>query len=507
MRRSVLARLALGWALLAVAWVFANPPFAAPDEMDHFVRTVGIAEGELIGASAPDVNIGADAAEIRFDKSTQRAVMVPADLNPTPFNCYIANPLLSAACLHRPPLHGPRARLITSVGDYPPLGLLAPAAVIRSAHDPLQADRLARVPAVVVALVLLIAAAAAVFEPPDGWLSLVGVLAACTPTVIFLAASLNPSGFSVAAGVALSASLLRIGRPGATPAWVWTLLGCSGAALLLSHPTGLAWTALLLVGFVALEGPSTARRLVREHAGAASVGIGLLALGFVAALVWDVFYGPNTPIAYRALRLALGEAPSYTWNGLRDLIAGFGYLEFRIPLPLYLLWFAFVGAMAAIAVRVGSRRQRRAVVAAGVLGVLLVPAVWMVFGRAVGIGIIGREYLPVLVGFPMLCGEVLYRQRARISHRDAAALAPLATIAAVIQFVAWYLNGRRSAVGTGGPLLFVSHAGWSPPLGWVPWLAVGACGALLLASVPPSRLSPVRLLTASGGPLSIGHDA
>jgi predicted membrane protein DUF2142 len=506
MTRTVLMRLAVGWTLLAAAWVFANPPFAAPDEMDHFVRTVGITEGRLIGSPAPDVNIGADAAEIRFDKGTQRALMVPSDLNPTPFNCYIANPLVSAACLHRPPLRGPRTRLITSVGNYPPLGLLAPAVAMQGAHDPLQADRLGRVAAVVVALALLIAAAAAVFDPESGWLSLAGVLAACTPTTIFLAASLNPSGFSVAAGVALSASLLRIGRPGRLPGWVWTLLGCSGAALLLSHPTGLAWTALLLVGFVALEGPSTTRRLVREHAPAAWLGIGLLALGVVAALVWQGFYGPNTPIAYRALRLALGEAPAYTWNGLRDLVAGFGYLEFRIPLPLYLLWFAFVGALAAVAVVLGDRRQRRVVVVAGVLGVLLIPAVWMVFGRAAGIGIIGREYLPVLVGFPMLCGEVVYRQRARLARREAAALASLATIAAVIQFVAWYLNGRRSAVGTGGPLLFVSHAGWSPPLGWGAWLAVGACGALLLASVPLGRLAPARL-PPRRSPMTIGDDA
>jgi hypothetical protein len=207
------------------------------------------------------------------------------------------------------------------------------------------------------------------------------------------------------------------------------------------------------------------------------------------------------------LRLALGEAPGYTWNGLRDLVAGFGYLEFRIPLALYLVWFAFVGALAAVAVRVGDRRQRRAVVVAGVLAVLLVPAVWMVFGRAAGIGIIGREYLPVLVGFPMLCGEVLYRHRARLSQRDATAVASLATTAAVIQFVAWYLNGRRAAVGTGGSLLFVSHAGWSPPLGWGPWLAIGACGALLLASVPLGRLSAARLPAAGRAPLTIGDDA
>lgn len=301
----------------------------------------------------------------------------------------------------------------------------------------------------------------------------------------------------MAASIALCASLLRIGRPGAAPSWVWTLLGCSGAMLLLSHPTGLVWTALLLAGFIALEGPTTAWRVVCEQPRPAALGIGLVALGVLAALVWQGLYGPITPIAYRGWGIALSEAPAYTWHGLLDLIAGFGYLEFRIPLPFYLLWFAFVGVMGALAVRVGSRRQRRAIAAAGVLALLLVPVVWSLFGRAVGIGIIGREYMPVLVGFPMLCGEVLHRQRARLVRRGASALASLATIAAIIQFVAWYYYARRSAVGTGGPLLFVSHAEWSPPLGWVPWLAVSACGALALLSVPLSRDAQTQL---SGAP-------
>jgi hypothetical protein len=493
MRRSVLMRLAVGWALLVAAWVIANPPFAAPDEMDHFVRTVGISQGHLVGVPAPDVNIGSTAGEIRFDKSTQRGVMVPAELYPMPFNCYMANPRLSAACLDRPPGRGPPVRYVTSVGTYPPLGLLAPAAVIRAAHGPLAAVRVGRAAAAIVALAFLIAAAATVFDPEAGWLSLAGVVATCTPTVIFLAASLNPSGASVAAGIALCAALLRIGRPEAAPARVWTLLGCSGAMLLLSHPTGLAWTAILLAGFIALEGPFAAWRIVRGHERTAAFGLGLLALGVIAALVWQGLYGPITPIAYRGWNIVLREVPGYTWHSLLDLVAGFGYLEFRIPLPLYLLWFAFVGVLAVIAIRIGSGRQRRAVVVAGVLAVLLPPAVWSLFGRAVGIGIIGREYLPVLVGFPMLCGEVLYRQRARLARRDTAVLASLAAIAAVIQLLAWYYNGRRSAVGTGGSFLFASHPGWSPPLGWVPWLAVAVCATAMLLSVPLSRLAPARV--------------
>ncbi|MFZ1993902.1 MAG: DUF2142 domain-containing protein, partial [Solirubrobacteraceae bacterium] len=307
------------------------------------------------------------------------------------------------------------------------------------------------------------------------------------PTALFLAASMNPSGLSIGAGIALCAALLRIGRREPAPRGVWLTLGLSGAALALSHPTGLAWAALLIVGFVAWEGRATVRRLAREQDRLARPGLLLLGLGIVAAVVWQGLYGPSTSIAYRAIRLALGRLPAQTWHGFQDVVAGFGYLEFRLPLVVYLLWLGFVAALAWAAARAGSSRDRRVIVVAGAIGVLISPAIWMVFGRAAGIGINGREYMPVLVGFPMLCGEILYRHRDRISHAHGVLVTALATCAAVIQFVAWYLNGRRSAVGVGGSLLYPSHAAWSPPLGWVLWLVVAAAGAALVASVALAR--------------------
>jgi hypothetical protein len=340
------------------------------------------------------------------------------------------------------------------------------------------------------ALALLIAAAVTLFQSTADWLSLAGILAACTPTAIFLAASLNPSGLSVCAGIALTASLLRIGRDKSTPRAAWPLFGLSGAALTLTHPTGLPWALLLVGGFVAFEGFGSTRRLVRKHGRAAVWGICVFATGVVASLTWKALYGPATPVAYRAIRLALSRVPSQSWSGVRDLVAGFGYLEFRMPLVVYLLWFALVGAIAIAAVSAGRGRERNGVILAGALAFLVPVGVWLVFGRATGIGINGREYMPVLVAFPMLAGEVVYRNRDRISRRTAVALAVLAAQAGVLQFIAWYLNGRRAAVGISGSLLFISHAHWKPPLGWLLWIAVAGCGVLVLASTSIGSLSP-----------------
>jgi hypothetical protein len=35
----------LAWASLLAAWVMTNPPFAAPDEAEHYVRAIGLSEG------------------------------------------------------------------------------------------------------------------------------------------------------------------------------------------------------------------------------------------------------------------------------------------------------------------------------------------------------------------------------------------------------------------------------------------------------------------------------
>jgi hypothetical protein len=88
--------------------------------------------------------------------------------------------------------------------------------------------------------------------------------------------------------------------------------------------------------------------------------------------------------------------------------------------------------------------------------------------------------LPVLVAVPLLAGELAYRRREEL-RRGLLVAIPVA--AAVVQFAAFYLNGRRSAVSIDGPLLFLGRADWSPPVGWGFVLAVAAAGTAAIASI------------------------
>jgi hypothetical protein len=161
------------------------------------------------------------------------------------------------------------------------------------------------------------------------------------------------------------------------------------------------------------------------------------------------------------------------------MVGKFGYLEFGLPLPVYLFWgVATLAAVAAAARRAATGRER-GVLAACVLALAALPIVqYVVFQRHTGFGLQGRHVLPFLVIVPLLAGELLVRHRDRLDAARARMLVPIAFAGvAAAHWVAIYWNARRSAVGLDGPLVFPGSAEWSPPVGWGLWLAVAALGA------------------------------
>jgi hypothetical protein len=252
--------------------------------------------------------------------------------------------------------------------------------------------------------------------------------------------------------------------------------------LALSHPTGVGATVALVAGLAAVNGVRRSWRVVREHWRAAWLGLSVLALGVSGGMLWAIAYGASTGIEFHGIGRALAQTPGNYWDFTNQLVAGFGYLEFRLPRIVYLAWFLFIATLVVAALSTGSRRDREVILAGGALMVVVPILLWLLVGRAIGNGMSGRLFLPVLVAFPMLCGEVVYRQRQHLGRLSSRALSWSGSLVGVVQFTAWYLNARRAAVGTHGPLLFVWHPRWAPPLGWPLWLGCAALGAALLCS-------------------------
>jgi Predicted membrane protein (DUF2142) len=481
--RLVPALALVAWALLLAAWVMGNAPFAAPDEAEHYIRAVGVSEGHLIGTADPSARIGVTPTQVAWTSQATRVVSLPAGLDPEPFTCELGPGEHSAACVNTANPRPPPVMLVTVVGNYQPLPYLLPAVALRVGRSAPAALRLGRAAEALTALALLALAVFALYDAECPLVSLLGLLLAVTPMVLFCAASLGGSATEIAGAVAFFSCLLRIGRPGPAPARWWAFTALSGAMLALSRSASPAWLVLALLIAVGWSGPRTfARRWAEGWAPRAAAGV--LVLAVALNRVWEGIYGSYVPLDTSKLHAGLVAGVYEWWRALPDLVGKFGYVDVNLPLVIPVVWFALVLALVASAGAVSGRRKGLvlAVVLTGGLGGPVV--FYALFIRPTGFGLQGRHVLPVLVAVPLLAGEALNRHRNRVRVGWLALLTVAIPVAvALMQVTAWYVNARRYAVGGSGPQWFLGSAAWAPPGGWWTWLAAAVLAGVCLGAV------------------------
>lgn len=467
------------WALLIGAWVIGNPPLAAPDERDHYVRALGVMAGEIIGDPAPEAAAGANRRQLAWTRQATRTVRIDP-LRAPPVDCYILNPRTSAACQYGPFAPG-LPELATPVGTYQPLPYLLAAPASRVADTRLGAVRATRVPGALLALALLAVAAFAMRSAA----SLLGLLAAVTPMVIFCAASISGSGLEIAAGVAFSATLIRLAQERAPPKWLWAALAFGGTVLALSRSPGPAWILVLILLPVALIGVRGSWARIREGGLAAGAGLGVIVAAVIGNRVWESLYGPAISPVTEAPRYGMRLAVEQWWKAMPDLVGKFGYLEFALPVWIPLAWLLVVVVLIVLAWRASDRRSRLVLASSTAVALGLPLLVYMAITRQTGFGLQGRHVLPVLVALPILAGALL-PARGRSVARAALIAGP---VLGVLQLAAFWLNARRSSVGIDGPLWFLPAGEWAPPGGWAVALvpAVAGCLAIAVAGIMVAR--------------------
>jgi hypothetical protein len=438
----------LGWALLITAWIGGNPPFAGADEQWHYARAIGVGQGEFVGAEAT-ARLGANPLQVAWTNQATRSVSMPGGLAPPSAGCYIFDPRTPATCLNAFRSPAQESRFVTPVGTYEPLPYLLPAVAMEPASTPRSALMLGRIASALAAGALLLMALALLRD------SLLGLVVAVTPMVLFSVSLLNGSGMEIAAAIAFAAALSRRS---------WGAVALSGAVLALSRSAGPVWVVLIGLLFQGWKAP---RRTL------AIVGVAI-----VANRVWEAIYGPHLMLGVANARHTIVPAFEEWWRASIDLVGKFGYLEIHVPLWTALLWLGLLAALIAPAIRADRVRVGAAVLTA----LVFPPLFWLVQYRHTGFDLQGRHMLPLLVALPILCGELAPRNTTR-------RLLPVAlAITALVQFVAWYVNARRSAVGTGGPLFFLDDAKWSPAGGWLPWVVLAALGSIALLGAAVTSL-------------------
>ena len=490
----------LSYVFLTAAWIVGNPPPSAPDEWSHYLRIVSLGDGQLLGQPGGSEGaksvigpvLAAQLPEVQYQRmlawlgQNTTLVRIPAGLTPGWFRCGQHDPAVSARCLDdSPPLDEARD-WFSPMATYQLFPYLIPAAISRLSASPDNLSRLMRTAKAALSLVLVGAAALLAWSSEARLVALVGMTIAFTPMAVFLGATLNPSGLEIAAAISFAVTLLRITRGTCLPPQsAWLLLGCSGAVLALSRTQGPVWMAGMVFLIVLMEGSKGFALKAREQRAWAWPAVIAIVVAVLMNRVWEFLYGPSLPFDPWPLGTSLRQGLAALPFVIREQIGVFDYLEFGLPILAYVIWSALAIGLGTISLLIGTRRERLilsiAIAAAIALPVLLVATTL----RHTGFSLQGRHVLGFSVLVPLLAGEILVRRYDRLRALDAGHLfLPFAAGIGFVQFLAWWTNARRFAVGIRGPYWFVPSAEWSPPLGWWPWVLLAAAGAALLFLVP-----------------------
>lgn len=491
--------MAVGYGLLLLAWALSNSPGSSPDEPAHLTKALGVATGQWSGreadyAASPEFG----PPQLPWINSVTRSFEVPrAATFGTIATCNAFRPDEPSTCIDRSlerRAGSGRSLEKTHVGSYQPapylpIGLAARAGGA-SAHLAVIFGRLV-VASVSFGLIAL--AAASLWSAAwRGW-STLGLTVAVSPMVVFLGASLSPSGMEVAGGLAMSAGVIALSRTVEPRRIAWVALGSGGAVMGLSRSTGPVWAVALLVLLLALSGVRGS--VVRLRAGGRVAVVSLIAIAVAGAgtLLWDLALMPAPPRSPQPARIF--EAVAHLPELLRQSIGVFGWLDTAMPALAYTAWRVMLLALIGLALLVGTRRDRLVLLATTLCVLVATIGLALVAVFPTGFGTQARYTLPLAMAVPLLAGEILARRRHQLAGLLPTNLPPVfAGTAALVHFIGWYANGRRHGVGTDGPMWFIGRGEWSPPIGWAAWAIVAVAGSALLVASSlaggPMRVRP-----------------
>lgn len=493
----------LGLGFLLAAWVFGNPPGAAPDEPSHYVRAVGAASGDVLGEPGgygtfarysplerkyvygPEKPLGVYVSINDYS----RAYTVPANLYPVSFGCNAFQTAKSAACVNTGTAPAVRERWLSQHAGQNPLPYLLAGPLMILQHSPEAADWAGRS---VLALwcVLLVGFPLALGGMLRGQM-LLSLVVSITPMAVFTGAILNPSGIEVFSSIGFFLALLAL-IEGRFPRLALAATAFTGVFVCMSRPFGPLWIAVGLVAAIGLTSWAKAWAAVNRHRVGSAATAFLIGLGALSTLL--ILHHYPEPTKMKVASLPTGEL----YDLAQTSVGLFGWLDSPLPLHVAKVWLLVLVGITALALTLGNRRERVTVIATTLLITGLIYYLSKDFLLVEGINPQGRHFLPILVLQPMVTTTVLARRSAKIRI-------PILGFAVVgmllLQVIGWLSNGSRQGLGVVVPGLrdlpsvtrrIIDAPAWSPPGGFLVWLVVLllGCGLLLLAGVQALDVVP-----------------
>ena len=375
--------------------------------------------------------------------------------------CFIAQASQPACQAPLEDLDVGSARVYTQMGRYTPLAFaISGVGTLAGASD--LAYRLARLMVALSSAAMLGLAAACLSKRR---VSLVPLLVAITPGVIFMSSVVNPSATEICAALTLWAVLPGFLAVGIKSKLETVTVAIAGLALIVARPLGMV-QYLLVVGIVIVATGSTRRivQILREHKIIAS----LHAVAGLFATMWYLLVfnsavdsklteslPAKVPLGEQILH-SLGDVPRI----IAESIGNFGWLDTPTPQPIALAILLLTAAMIAAGWRSIAESAKLAILLLSVICVLLVVAQDLNYYNILrNYGSQGRHITPLLVGLLLLGARNLM-----LSRRATRAVIGVWSIAIVVCGLSAL---RRYAVGVNGDNYFemFSNPEWRPLLG------------------------------------------
>jgi hypothetical protein len=297
---------------------------------------------------------------------------------------------------------------------------------------------------------------------------------------LFLLGVINPSGWEIAAAIALWVVLLGIISTQAPSRRMVAAAGVSAVVLPLMRAISPLWLILIGGSVAVLASGSHLRRLLKRRD--VRIWSGLATACVVASLVWTLVDGtldtpPPHPHYFGYLySLYIGLAKSLK---LTSMVGNMGWLDAPLPLWMVLIWAAVVLVLAIAPLRTTSHSRRWVPLA--LIGAVIVLPIVLEAQAAPSIGHVwqGRYTLPLAAGIPIVGGWLLQGAPELRWASRAAAIGVVGLLA--LDLAALDHTLTRFRVGLGGRS--IGFRPWHPAIAPVGIFTLAIVGAILLAAV------------------------
>lgn len=464
--------------LPGAVWALASPLFSVPDEPAHGIKAAAVWQGQLSGTEVIQPG-GVPGTSFRVPAVWAKAPHVPG--------CYAFYYKVTAEC--EVPFTGDTelADVATSAGHYPPLyyALVGWGARLSPGSLGMYLMRLTSAALCALLLAAAVRSLSTVLRP--GW-ALLGVLAAATPMVSFLAGSVNPNGFEICAAIALWCSALAILRwPERHDAPVPRSLGATamvaGTALAFTRSLSPMFVVAILAIAALCARWASIRRLLGEpfmRVVAAWLAVATVAAAALVVLSGhlDATPGSGYDPEVGPLRMVLG----HTNEWIQQMIAIFGWMDTRVAQVSYYAWMFVIFGLVTLSFALV--RLRRTVGLVAVLAATVALPIAAQLPRIATQGLVwqGRYGLPIAAGIPLIAVWLVDPASERIAGLRRRVTVLAAAVLGVGNLFAAYWALRRYVTG-GDASGWIFSGAWQPPLGAAFLLAVLTLAAAAYVAV------------------------